>query len=244
MVRDWMCWKLLCLNYWLHLNTVIKKWRCRETRNDSHGDHKLFRKYNCNCFEGTWMGDSFSKVRTYNTSRFINSYSTWRSRVGVDAMLHFLTEVSVFVSLPNQCLCQMTGEPLIHLVPFNSGIIDQRPKAQESCAQAKSAMKRKAAGHHRDERPTKRLRTFESVSSVATADGTGTVAQPTLKYVWKLCAGVLRLFSRRVTPADIYLTRMRLFYARPVRAPHQNHIVVGLPPKRTCFSTHSACLIS
>jgi hypothetical protein len=99
-------------------------------------------------------------------------------------MLHLLTEVSVFASLPNQCLCQMTGEPLIHTVPSNSGIIVQRPKTQEICAQAKPAMKRKGAGHHRDERPTKRLRTFESVSSLATADGTGTVtAQPTLKYV-------------------------------------------------------------
>lgn len=37
--------------------------------------------------------------------------------IGADAMLHLLTEAQVFVSLPNDCLCQMTGEPVIHMVP-------------------------------------------------------------------------------------------------------------------------------
>lgn len=33
-------------------------------------------------------------------------------RVGVDAIVHLLTEVSVYVALPNGCFCQMTGEPV------------------------------------------------------------------------------------------------------------------------------------
>jgi hypothetical protein len=29
-------------------------------------------------------------------------------------MLHLLTETSIFVALPNDCLCQLTGEPIVH----------------------------------------------------------------------------------------------------------------------------------
>ncbi|KAH9068420.1 hypothetical protein EDB83DRAFT_2188616, partial [Lactarius deliciosus] len=34
---------------------------------------------------------------------------------GESAMLHLLTEASIFVALPNECLCQMTGTPLVFL---------------------------------------------------------------------------------------------------------------------------------
>jgi len=34
-------------------------------------------------------------------------------RVGIAVMLHLLVDTSIFVSLPNGCLCQMTGEPFI-----------------------------------------------------------------------------------------------------------------------------------
>ncbi|KIK10192.1 hypothetical protein K443DRAFT_61217, partial [Laccaria amethystina LaAM-08-1] len=33
-------------------------------------------------------------------------------RIGVDAMLHLLTDTSLFLSLPNGCFCQVTGEPI------------------------------------------------------------------------------------------------------------------------------------
>lgn len=32
-------------------------------------------------------------------------------------MLSLLTETSIFISLPNQCLCQMTGAPIISTAP-------------------------------------------------------------------------------------------------------------------------------
>ena len=32
-------------------------------------------------------------------------------------MLHLLTETSVFLSLPNGCLCQVTGVPIILITP-------------------------------------------------------------------------------------------------------------------------------
>lgn len=34
-------------------------------------------------------------------------------RIGADAVLHLLFKTSLFISLPNECLCQLTGEPII-----------------------------------------------------------------------------------------------------------------------------------
>ena len=36
-------------------------------------------------------------------------------RIGESAMFHLLTEASIFVPLPNECLCQLTGMPLVFL---------------------------------------------------------------------------------------------------------------------------------
>ncbi|KAI0043825.1 hypothetical protein FA95DRAFT_1458892, partial [Auriscalpium vulgare] len=38
-------------------------------------------------------------------------------RIGGGAMVHLLTETSIFVSLPNECLCQLTGRPVVELKP-------------------------------------------------------------------------------------------------------------------------------
>lgn len=38
-------------------------------------------------------------------------------RIGEGAMLHLLTDTSIFTSLPNGCLCQITGEPMLYLIP-------------------------------------------------------------------------------------------------------------------------------
>ncbi|KAG2738143.1 hypothetical protein P692DRAFT_20644185, partial [Suillus brevipes Sb2] len=35
-------------------------------------------------------------------------------RIGADTVLHLLTKTSIFIMLPNQCLCQLTGEPLMY----------------------------------------------------------------------------------------------------------------------------------
>lgn len=45
-------------------------------------------------------------------------------RIGADAMLHLLLKTSIFASLPNECLCQLTGEPLIFVsLPGASSIL-------------------------------------------------------------------------------------------------------------------------
>ncbi|OSX57792.1 hypothetical protein POSPLADRAFT_1118271, partial [Postia placenta MAD-698-R-SB12] len=58
------------------------------------------------------------------TNYFVNTIVTalespeWETlflKIGEDAMFHLFTETSVFVPLPNECLCQMIGEPIIHL---------------------------------------------------------------------------------------------------------------------------------
>ena len=39
-------------------------------------------------------------------------------------MLHLLTETSIFVSLPNDSLCQLSGQPLTLLKPDNENMLD------------------------------------------------------------------------------------------------------------------------
>jgi hypothetical protein len=38
-------------------------------------------------------------------------------RIGVDSMVHLLADTSIFVSIPNDCYCQMTGKIILYLAP-------------------------------------------------------------------------------------------------------------------------------
>lgn len=150
-------------------------------------------------------------------------------------MLHLLTETSIFVSLPNQCLCQVTGDPLIHMVPPASGVPARTdsPPANDSPAAKTKPAKRKASDQLEDERPRKRLRLYESVSSMSTANAAPGTARPTQRQVCisqPLSAADL---ACSVSPVNIRVVRTRMFYARPECVPNQTHIVVGLPPTRT-----------
>jgi len=66
-------------------------------------------------------------------------------RIGVESMVHLLADTSIFVSLPNDCYCQMTGKIILYLAPsfgipaeksatskrpleFTSGMYEQRAK--------------------------------------------------------------------------------------------------------------------
>ncbi|KAI0359809.1 hypothetical protein OH77DRAFT_1358930, partial [Trametes cingulata] len=60
------------------------------------------------------------------TNYFVNTIVTalqapeWEillDRIGENVMFLLLCETSIFVSLPNGCLCQMTGDPLVNLKP-------------------------------------------------------------------------------------------------------------------------------
>lgn len=66
-------------------------------------------------------------------------------------MLHLLTETSLFISLPNGCFCQMTGEPIVNVKPpvsFLGGL----------GLQTDDNRKRKASEATGDEPPTKRCK--------------------------------------------------------------------------------------
>ncbi|KAL1738673.1 hypothetical protein HDZ31DRAFT_8702, partial [Schizophyllum fasciatum] len=56
-------------------------------------------------------------VNTIITALEGEEWETLLSRIGADAMIHLLTDTSVFVPLPNGCLCQMSGVPLVNLRP-------------------------------------------------------------------------------------------------------------------------------
>ncbi|KZP22726.1 hypothetical protein FIBSPDRAFT_738604, partial [Athelia psychrophila] len=98
-------------------------------------------------------------VNTLITALKAPEWETLLERLGIDVMLHLLTETSIFVSLPNQCLCQMTGDPLIHTIaPMHvlSGTLPTGLPIDTSAGIC--PVKRKAPGQHEDERPSKRLR--------------------------------------------------------------------------------------
>ncbi|KAF9000680.1 hypothetical protein BDQ17DRAFT_1245339 [Cyathus striatus] len=92
-------------------------------------------------------------IRSGITNTFINTIVTalhgpdWEmllqrqvSFIGVDAMLHLLTETSIFMSLPHECLCQVTGDPLIHLTPNLQQL--RESQADSSCGRENGSKKR------------------------------------------------------------------------------------------------------
>jgi hypothetical protein len=69
-------------------------------------------------------------------------------------MLHLLTETSIFVPLPNECLCQLTGMPLVFLP---SPVIDLTGGALATVPSESGERKRKAEPHPGAPSPKKRL---------------------------------------------------------------------------------------
>ena len=74
-------------------------------------------------------------------------------RIGESAMFHLLTEASIFVPLPNECLCQLTGMPLVFLpsptIDFVANSVSTGPVSSEN-------RKRKASPH--PEEPFSKMR--------------------------------------------------------------------------------------
>ncbi|KIM40519.1 hypothetical protein M413DRAFT_73071 [Hebeloma cylindrosporum] len=56
-------------------------------------------------------------INTVVTAFQAPEWTTLLTRIGEGPMLHLLTETSIFLSLPNGCLCQLAGEPIIYLTP-------------------------------------------------------------------------------------------------------------------------------
>ena len=79
---------------------------------------------------------------------------TFNFRIGEEAMLHLLTDTSIFISLPNGCSCQITGEPMLYLTPRAQTIA--RPSAS---ATKKRVLDTDSAG---DEQPPKKRRRLDA----------------------------------------------------------------------------------
>jgi hypothetical protein len=93
-------------------------------------------------------------------------------------MIHLLTETSIFVSLPNGCLCQITGEPVIHSFP-NYRIVGPTQRAQIQPTTAKESLAKKRAWTEMEgagRQPQVKRRKLESTST-ATAIGRKKVVQ-------------------------------------------------------------------
>lgn len=147
-------------------------------------------------------------VNTIITALQALEWETLLQRIGADAMLHLILKTSVFVSLPNECLCQLSGEPLIY-VPLANGSSFMVSQSTQPRAKRKSEPSLTL--------PRKRQKLILLSSNGATKSVKASTRRNANQSI------------ERRTPADISFTRSRLFYARPSRDPDAYRIVVGLP---------------
>ncbi|KAI1796871.1 hypothetical protein LXA43DRAFT_491424 [Ganoderma leucocontextum] len=162
-------------------------------------------------------------VNTMVTALQAQEWETLLQRIGEDAMFHLLTETSIFASLPNGCLCQMTGDPVLHMkppvsAPRRSSEGDLEPEGRTSCLRG---TKRRCVVGYCEERPSKRRKHAHTTN----VEG----------------RKLLRIEDpNRVAPADVAFQRSRMFYSRPSFVPHTAKIITGLPPKHVLNRFHSA----
>ena len=157
-------------------------------------------------------------------------------RVGEDVVFHLLTETSIFASLPNGCLCQMTGDPVLHLKPPIAP--PRRSKdgdcTKGGCAPHARGTKRRCVVGYCEERPPKRPK--HTHPTVAGDRGSFRIEDPNRHAYFCLSTSLsLTLgwwYPIRVTPADVAFQRARMFYSRPSFVPHTAKIIIGMPPKR------------
>ena len=93
-------------------------------------------------------------------------------------MLHLLTETSIFLSLPNGCLCQVTGVPIIFITPNVEN--DHISFPLQPCEKGGSISNKRLSfpALDKEERPHKRQKLAEittSRSSVKSPKTTGYV---------------------------------------------------------------------
>ena len=97
-------------------------------------------------------------------------------------MLHLLTETSVFLSLPNGCLCQVTGVPIVYITPNVQNDHTSFPLQPCEKSGTVSNKKRSFPAIDEEERPHKRqkLANFTTNGSGVKSPKTTTYVQPVL----------------------------------------------------------------
>ncbi|GJE88721.1 telomerase reverse transcriptase [Phanerochaete sordida] len=146
-----------------------------------------------------------------NTMTTVFEASEWIAlyeRLGTDIIFHLLTETSLFIGLPNDCYCQLTGEPIMNM-KLPEGLT--RDVANDPAHETADGGRKRSAQPHPDERPAKRLK----------------LDQATTKHVLGNKATDSGVEKR--TPADIPISRARLFFSRPTRSTRPERIAFGLP---------------
>lgn len=74
-------------------------------------------------------------------------------------MIHLLTETSIYVSLPNECYCQLAGPPLIYSsFCLRGGAQSGRVKSKDQVEREMVMNKRKFNDHEGESRVSKRRR--------------------------------------------------------------------------------------
>lgn len=78
-------------------------------------------------------------------------------------MLHLLTETSLFIQLPNDCLCQITGQPILYLTVPSS---DNDPSLKKELPDTSSRGKKRVLRSFTTENePPAKRRKLESGTS-------------------------------------------------------------------------------
>lgn len=148
-------------------------------------------------------------------------------------MLHLLLNTSMFISLPNDCLYQITGEGLTYLK-------SHQPPASTPV----TGHKRKLNHFTFIEKARKRRKTSEtplgSRANSFTSPNRNQYVSNVLSISFVLTH--LRFRYEERTPADIQFPRHRLFYSQAPLLPRTKTKTVGLPPNRK--SNESACFFS
>ena len=85
-------------------------------------------------------------------------------------MLHLLSETCIYVPLPNECFCQIIGPHLIYMaapksLPSVEKMNVEAPRETDAPVIERTALKRKGEDTEPSTRPTKRLKTTNSVVS-------------------------------------------------------------------------------
>lgn len=148
-------------------------------------------------------------VNTIITAFLAPEWERLLERIGINTMLHLLTNTSIFIMLPNQCLCQLTGQPLIYITPPKlDGSVSPSELGTYGLGKRKRDLLECSA-------PRKRLKVTVLENSRRVFSNS-------------LVNATIFSFERR-TASDILFVRARVFYARPNREPNSRRLIVGLP---------------
>ena len=157
------------------------------------------------------------------------------SRVGENVMFHLLSETSIYVPLPNNCLCQLTGTPLVHLPLPNTYVGEANRRSGWTAQRQSKSMKRKSdcvLDNRRAKRAKLEPRPVLDMRHSENAHVQATSQMFVVPSEGRCTSCSLTFYPHSHTAADICFARISLFYTRPSRQPKTKQIVLGLPRNR------------